>query len=413
MELFKRTTQLALFVLWSISLFSLNLDAQEKDKEIIHSPRHHVVNLSLWYPVSINKTKHDSVNVNLTLFYGQVGTVRGLDLAIGASALEEGLEGFQLAGLGGISGEHVSGAQVSGLINVCGEDLEGGQVGGLINIIGSRGKGFQIVGGLNISGDSFQGFQASGFFNIVGERFQGFQATGGFNIVGESCTGYQGAGLFNIVGEEFKGVQTSGLFNIVGKKLTGAQIGMVNIAPYFSESAQIGIFNVSAEMRGFQLGVVNWNDETFGIPVGLVNISKKEGHIRWISWGSNISGLNSGVKFEVDKIYSIVSLGFYNYYLSKGAALSYAGYYGVYLFQDTSSFSIDLGYMYVDNKKIFSSTPDEADQHVIITRGLMSIAISSQVSLIGGGGLSYIVDRHKSFDRGEVYPIFFFGVEVY
>jgi hypothetical protein len=351
--------------------------------------------------------------VNLTLFYGRVGTVKGLDLAIGASTLEKGLEGFQLAGLVGVSGEYVTGAQVSGLINVCGEELEGGQVGGLINIIGSRGKGFQVAGGLNISGDSFQGFQASGLFNIVGEGYQGFQATGGFNIVGESCTGYQGAGLFNIVGEEFKGLQTSGLFNIVGESLTGAQIGVVNIAPYFSDGAQIGVFNVSDEMRGFQLGVVNWNDETFGIPVGLVNISKKEGHIRWISWSSNISGINSGVKFEVDKIYSIVSLGFYNYYLSKGEALTYAGYYGVYLFQDTSSFSIDLGYMYVDNKKIFSSNPDEADQHVILTRGLMSIALSSQVSLIGGGGLSYIVDRHRSFNRGEVYPIFFFGVEVY
>jgi hypothetical protein len=413
MNRFLYATILVLFLFCFLSGFCLQLFSQEKDKETIHSPRHHVINLSLWYPVSINKTKHDSVNINLSLFYGRVGTVRGFDLAIGASALEDGLKGFQLAGIGGISGAHVSGAQVSGLINVCGEDLKGGQVSGLINVVGSEGKGFQIAGGLNISGDSLQGFQASGLFNIVGERLQGFQATGGFNIVGEDCTGYQGAGLFNIAGEDFTGLQTSGLFNIVGENFTGVQIGIFNIAPYFSEGAQIGIFNVSEEMRGFQLGVVNWNDETFGIPVGLVNISKKEGNIRWISWGGNVSAINSGVKFEVDKIYSIVSLGFYNYYLDKGTALSYAGYYGVYLFQDTSSFSIDVGYMYVDNKKIFSSNPDEADQHVIMTRGLMSIALASQISLIGGGGLSYIVDRHKSFDRGEVYPIFFFGVEVY
>ncbi|MDH4217936.1 MAG: hypothetical protein OEW23_04065 [Candidatus Aminicenantes bacterium] len=403
---------LALIIFACLTVFHLYLPAQEKDEESALAPRHYTFNLSLWYPVSINKTQHDSVNINLTLLYGRVGTVRGLDLAIGASALEHGLEGFQLAGFFGVSGDYVSGAQVSGLINVCGENLKGGQVGGLINIIGSKGQGFQIAGGLNISGDSLHGFQASGLFNIVGERFQGLQATGGFNIVGESCVGYQGAGLFNIVGEDFTGLQTSGLFNIVGENLTGAQIGVVNVAPYFSDAAQIGIFNVSDEMRGFQLGVVNWNDETFGIPVGLVNVSKKEGRIRWISWGSNISSINSGVKFEVDKIYSIVSLGYYNYYLSKGTALSYAGYYGVYLFQDSSSFSIDLGYMYMDNKKIFKSNPEESDQHIILTRAVMSIAISSRVSLIGGGGLSYIVDRHRSIDRGEVYPIFFFGVEV-
>lgn len=413
MNRLQRTPLSVLFIFCFFSVFSLQILAQEKEKETIHSPRHYVVNLSLWYPVSINKTKHDSVNINFTLLYGRVGTVRGLDLAIGASALEYGLKGFQLAGLLGVSGEYVSGAQVSGLMNICGEDLMGGQVGGLMNIIGSKGQGFQIAGGMNISGENLLGFQASGLFNIVGERFQGFQATGGFNIVGEDCTGYQGAGLFNIAGEDFTGLQTSGLFNIVGENLTGAQIGIFNIAPYFSDGVQIGIFNVSDKMRGFQLGLVNWNRETFGIPVGLINVSKKEGHIRWISWGSNISGINSGVKFEVDKIYSIVSLGFYNYYLRKGTALSYAGYYGFYLFQDTSSFSIDLGYMYVDNTKIFRSNPKEADQHVIITRALMSIAVSSRVSLIGGGGLSYIVDRHKSFDRGEVYPIFFFGVEAY
>jgi hypothetical protein len=407
------TSLLVLFIFCFLSVLSLQILAQEKEEEPILLPRHYAVNLSLWYPVSINKTKHDSANINLTLLYGRIGTVRGLDLSIGTSALEKGLEGFQLAGLVGVTGEYVSGAQVSGLINVCGEDLKGGQIGGLMNITGTEGQGFQIAGGMNISGENLHGFQASGFFNIVGERFQGLQATGGFNIVGEDCTGYQGAGLFNIAGEDFTGLQKSGLFNIGGENLTGAQIGIFNIAPYFSDGVQIGIFNVSAEMRGFQLGLVNWNRETFGIPVGLVNVSKMEGHIRWISWGSNISGINSGVKFEVDKIYSIVSLGFYNYYLGKGTALSYAGYYGFYLFQETSSFSIDLGYMYVDNTKIFSSNPEEADQHVILTRALMSIAVSSRVSLIGGGGLSYIVDRHKSFDRGEVYPIFFFGVEAY
>ncbi len=403
----------ALFILCLLSAFGGQLPAQEKEEESIHSPRHYAVNLSLWYPVSVNKTRHDSANINFTLLYGRIGTVKGLDLAIGASALEDGLEGFQLAGLGGISGQNVSGAQVSGLINICGEDLKGGQIGGLMNIIGTKGRGFQIAGGLNIIGNDLRGFQASGLFNIVGERFQGIQATGGFNIVGRNCTGYQGAGLFNIAGEDFTGLQTSALFNIVGEKLTGAQIGIFNIAPYFSDGAQIGIFNVSDEMRGIQLGLVNWNEETFGIPVGLVNVSKKEGHIRWISWGSNISGINSGVKFEVDKIYSIVSLGFYNYYLEKGTGLSYAGYYGFYLFQDTSSFSIDLGYMYLDNKEIFRSNPEEADQHVILIRSLMSISISSQVSLVGGGGLSYIVDRHKAFNRGEVHPVFFFGAEVY
>jgi hypothetical protein len=421
-----------LLILLFLSPISFYLQAQDQDKEdeeTTLSPRHYTLNLALWYPTSLNRTKHDTANISLTLFYGRLGAVKGLDLSIGVAALEDGLEGFQIAGLSGTSGKNTTGAQVSGLVSVTGEDLRGGQVSGLINITGSKGQGFQIAGGMNISGDTFEGFQASGFFNIVGERFMGFQATGGFNIGGESAEGFQGSGLFNIVGEDFKGMQASGLFNIVGEdcqglqlsglfniageNLTGAQIGAFNIAPYFRDAVQIGLVNVSAEMRGFQLGLVNWNRETFGVPVGLVNVSKRDGHISWVSWGSNISGLNSGVKFEVDRFYSIVSLGYWNFYQDKGSALSYAGYYGYYIFQDTSSFSVDIGYIYMDNKKLLSSTPEQPDQHVIPIRALMTISLSDRISLVGGGGLSYILDRHKSIDRGEVFPIFFFGVEVF
>lgn len=377
------------------------------------SPRHYPVNLSLWYPVSINRTQYDTANLSFTLLYGRMGTVKGLDLAIGTSALSDRLEGLQITGLAGISGNSTSGVQISGLISVTGDNCEGAQFAGLINVTGERGKAFQIAGGMNITGDHLQGLQASGLFNIVGDELQGFQATGGFNIVGENCVGFQGAGLFNIVGEKFKGLQASGLFNIVGDNLTGAQIGTFNIAPYFSDAAQIGIINVSAEMGGFQLGVVNWNGETNGIPVGLVNVSKRDGHIRWINWGSNLSGLNAGAKFEVDRIYSIVALGYGNFEKDTGPALSFAGYYGMTVYQDFFSIGVDVGYMYMDNEKIFQSAPDIPDQHILMGRAHMNYGVSYRVSLIAGGGLSYIADRHKPFSDGKFRPLFFIGLEIF
>jgi hypothetical protein len=423
------TIALLLFIYLACLTHGLFAGEQDRDEELTPSPRHYVLNLALWYPTSINRTKHDSSNINLTLFYGRMGTVKGLDLAIGASALEDGLEGFQIAGFSGVSGQNTSGAQVSGLVSVTGENLTGGQVSGLINVTGSAALGFQIAGGMNISGDTLEGFQASGIMNIAGERFKGFQATGGFNIVGESAEGFQASGLFNIVGENFKGLQASGFFNIVGEdckglqmsgffniageNLTGAQVGIINVASHSRDAAQIGLFNISAEMHGFQLGLVNWNDETYGIPVGLVNVSKRDGRISWISWGSSLSGFNSGAKFEVDKFYSIVSLGYWNFYQDKGSALSYGGYYGYYIFQDTSSFSVDVGYTYIDNKRIFRSNPKEPDQHVVPVRALMTISLSDRISLVGGGGLCYVLDRHKSIGRGEVIPIFLFGLEVF
>jgi hypothetical protein len=407
----------------------LLLSAQESEEKPSFSSRHYTINLSLWYPVSINRSPHDSANLNFTLFYGRIGTVKGFDLAIGASALTERLEGLQVTGVAGVAGDSASGVQVSGLVSVTGDDLRGAQISGLINVTGETGKAFQIAGGMNIAGNHLTGLQASGLFNIVGERLQGFQATGafnivgnelkgfqasgGFNIVGESCVGFQAAGLFNVVGENFKGLQASGLFNIVGENLTGAQIGTFNVAPYFTRAAQIGIVNVSVEMRGFQLGLINWNGETHGVPVGFVNVSKRDGRIRWINWGSNLSGINSGVKFEVGQIYSMVTLGYWNFLADKGSALSYAGFYGMTVYEDEVSIGVDLGYMYMDNKQIFKSDSETPDQNILMGRALVSYDISPRVSLIGGAGLSYIADRHRSFSDGKFRPLIFLGIEVF
>lgn len=420
---------IAILLLMFMAVSGHPFSAQGEEERPSYSPRHYPVNLSLWYPVSINRSLHDSANLNFTLLYGRMGTVKGLDLAIGASTLSDELKGLQITGLAGISGDSTSGVQVSGLASIAGDDLKGAQISGLINIAGETGKGFQAAGGMNITGNHLQGFQASGLFNIVGNELQGFQAAGafnivgdklhgfqavgGFNIVGDDCVGFQAAGLFNIVGENFKGLQASGLFNIVGNNLTGAQIGTFNIAPYFSDAAQIGIINVSAEMGGFQLGIVNWNGETHGIPVGFVNVSKKDGRIRWINWGSNLSGINSGVKFEVGNIYSIVALGYGNLMKDKGSALSYAGYYGWYVYESEVAIGVDVGYMHMDNATIFKSSPVEPNQNILIGRVHAIYDISYRISLIGGLGLTYIADMHQSFGDGKFRPLFFIGLEAF
>jgi hypothetical protein len=408
---------------------NLPLSAQEEGQDLSYTPRHYPVNLSLWYPVSINQTPHDSANLNFSLLYGRMGTVKGLDLAIGGSALTYELRGLQIAGIAGVAGDSALGVQISGLASIAGEDLQGAQVSGLINIAGETGKGFQAAVGMNITGSNLQGFQVSGLFNIVGSRLLGLQGTGAFNIVGEelkgvqasgvfnvvgeSCVGFQAAGLFNVTGESFKGLQAAGLFNIVGEELVGAQIGTFNVAPRFTHAAQIGIVNVSAEMSGFQLGIVNWNEETYGIPVGFVNVSKKDGRIRWINWGSNLSAINSGVKFEVGNIYSIVAIGYGNLMKDEGSALSLGGYYGWYVYESEIAIGVDVGYMHMDNKKLFKSSPEEPSQNILLGRIHAIYDLSPTVSFIGGVGLSYIADRHQPFGDGKFRPLFFLGVEVF
>ena len=56
-----------------IMAFAFLCWAEEKEKE--PAPKHYPINFSIYYPLSINKSKKDSVNLNLSLVYGHVGRV--------------------------------------------------------------------------------------------------------------------------------------------------------------------------------------------------------------------------------------------------------------------------------------------------------------------------------------------------
>jgi hypothetical protein len=58
---------IAITILTLITVLNLQLSAQEEEEKPSFSPRHYPVNLSLWYPVSINRTKHDSANCHRRL----------------------------------------------------------------------------------------------------------------------------------------------------------------------------------------------------------------------------------------------------------------------------------------------------------------------------------------------------------
>jgi hypothetical protein len=67
----------------------------------------------------------------------------------------------------------------------------------------------------------------------------------------------------------------------------------------------------------------------------------------------------------------------------------------------------------MDNKKIFKSSPAEPNQNILMGRVHAIYDISSTVSLIGGLGISYIADQHRSFSDGKFRPLFFLGVEIF
>jgi hypothetical protein len=399
-----------------ITILSLHFGlAQEKPEEQPQKkgpkPCHYFLNVSIFYPLSINKTKNDSANINLSLFYGHIGSVEGVDLGGLVSVIKNELKGLQITGFAGITGDYTSGIQISGLFNIAGDKLKGAQFAGIGNIAGEDSRGIQGAGIFNITGDEFRGLQGSGIFNITGERFTGVQGSGIFNIVGEDFKGIQAGGIFNITGEKFEGLQAAGIFNIAGDYIKGLQAAIINITPDL-QGLQIGIVNAAETVKGAQVGIVNLSKKMQGVPVGLVNLSK-DGRIRMTTWGSSVTAVNTGVKFMVKNIYSILSIGGINLYKDIPGSISYGFHYGFHIPLKNLFFDIDLGYMNIDNKTWFKTVKGTPDHQVLKVRGMLGIDISKKFSIFAGTGLRYIWDHAEAFRQGTVKPLFFAGIELF
>ena len=399
-----------LFLILIFLGFGFPVSAQEGEDS--DPGKHYVVNFSLYYPVSLNKTEFDRVNLNLSLAYGKVGSVQGLDLSCGVSAVHGSLQGLQVCGLLGVVGESGLGIQMSGLLSIAGENFLGWQASSLINIAGEDFKGIQTTGLMNIIGQEGMAFQASGLGNVAGERLTGIQASGLFNVVGEDFKGVQASGLFNVVGEGCFGIQAAGLFSVTGDVLRGLQAGPFNIASR-SEGLQIGVCNVAGSSRGVQIGVVNYtHEENTGLPLGLVNIAEN-GNIRGVLWGSNLVGGTTGIKFSVGHVYSILSLGAFNLNDNIARSLSYGFHYGGSVPLSHFFLRADVGYRFRDNRKLFRSDSRDPDQFIFEGRVLLEIPLLPHLSAVIGGGAAYFFDTDRNIGSGQWKPLVVGGVEFF
>jgi hypothetical protein len=379
MKKFKLTVFL-LVIAMSVLCFG---EKEEDEKARKPKPKHYSINASVFYPLSINKSKYDTADVNLSLFYGHMGKVKGFDFSCFVSVIREDMKGFQLTGIASVAGDSMNGLQASGLVNVTGDTV----------------KGVQLAGIGNVAGDTLKGVQGAGIFNITGEDFTGIQSAEIFNIVGDDFTGVQGSGIFNVTGGDFTGLQGSGILNVTGGTMKGLQLGVVNVA---------------GKSKGVQLGIVNYAKKNMGVPVGVVNLAK-HGRIRLTTWGSNLSAFNLGAKFMVGHVYSIVAVGGNNIYKDISNAVSYGFFYGVHFPRRKMFFDVDMGYMTLDNDEFFKSVRGDRDQHVLMLRGMIGFDITGKFSIFAGSGLHYAWDHGRAvdFNSGKVKPMFFAGIELF
>ena len=409
-----KKTNTALFMILFLLAAGTNGLAQEDETETETETKGdaYFINFSLYYPVSLNQSKHDRVNLNLTLINSRVGYVSGFDFSVIASSITHRLNGVQICGLSSVVGESGQGMQVSGLINVSGGNFKGFQGAGLMNIVGEDLSGFQIGGLMNVAGQNGRWFQAAGLGSVAGENFSGIQISGIFSVAGQKGTGFQLSGFFNVAGESFDGLQAAGLFNVTGSILRGFQCALFNVAAE-SKGVQIGVVNAGGSSSGVQIGIVNYTkEENTGVPFGLVNLAEN-GSISKIFWGGNSVAATGGVKFIVGRVYSILSLGGFNLDDGVNGSLTYGFHYGINFPAGSYVISTDLGYRYRDNKSLFRHSSRNPDQHVLEARLILGIPVTDNLSLLLGAGARRFYDIGKKVEYTGTSPLFIAGIEIH
>ena len=167
--------------------------------------------------VSVQRQKRIMYNVAINLghsnvgLFGDVDTIRGLQVNAFSSVSRKEMRGVQLSAIYNIS-KRMRGVQISGLGNVATEPLRGVQLSGVTNVAMGVKRGIQISGVANI------------------------------------CSSYM------------RGIQMSG-YNYADS-LNGWQIGLVNSCISHPRGWQVGLINYSRDTKVHKLGLVNINPLT-------------------------------------------------------------------------------------------------------------------------------------------------------
>lgn len=346
-------------------------------------------NVSAWYKaLSINRTDKDISDVNLTLFYTDIGSIKTFNTGLGFTRAENNISGVNLnAGLTSAGGDY-SGFIVSAIGNMNGGNVKGLVIGGIYNTTALNVKGVQIGGAANYTAGNFEGSQISLVVNMTGNNFSGAQF-----------------GNSNIIGGNLKGVQIGTTFNAVTNSVSGMQLGPGNIAG-INNGVQIGLLNANSVNNLIQFGFVNITDYQKGVPIGAVNIATKNGGASWINFSSNFAAFTTGLKINAAKFVSYLE-GSYNIFDTKNAKSgSIAAYYG-YDFNLSDKFILTPNAGYVEIFEDKSAGDSWIHQFAIQGRLIGQYEISKKIRFIGGVGYSYrvIAKSGDDFNKNQVFGL--------
>ncbi len=307
-------------------------------------------------------------------------------------------------------GGEFSGLSLSGGMNAHGNTVNGVEAAVLVNFVEGDIYGLQFVGAYNFVLGDLYGAQWSALINVTGGSARYFQL-GNANMVGKNFTGLQVSTIFNYIGDKVYGVQNAAL-NIAGE-LHGLQLGGGNIAGDL-KGIQAGIVNIAKMQEGVQVGVVNIAGKQEGVPIGIINIAGN-GEYNWITYLSNFSTFNTGIKMSANNFFSIVDIGG-RHIDSDNKESGILGYHWGYnfVFNNDITFSPDLGYVQiVEEKEDLEPGNEHKIQIALQARLIGEYSLTKFLKIIGGIGYSHHYDIYENNTFEKEKFIFLGGISLF
>jgi len=357
---------------------------------------HHAVNFTLYYPVGTNQDPDVETNFRLSLIYGRVGAIRGIDLNTGVSIIQRDLSGFQ----------------ATLLYSQVGGDFKGIAATGLVNYFQGRSSGLQLAGLANVDRGHFGGLQYSFLFNYVEGGLGGAQLSSVLNVAQGESGFLQLAGVANMSELGFSGVQIGGI-NFSGGEMRGVQLGLVN-ATVYSRGFQGGLINLAGEAHGIQLAPLNIHHVNHGTPIGLINIAEENGGEDWITFGSNLAAISTGMRTTVNRWYSLLSAGYGDLQgdVEESYFLSWNYGYAIPLAKKWA-LNVDLGFSHIIPEKVDDPAKNDRLHYAIQARVLAEFRLNRTLAFFAGGGVSSIYSEYSSDATQTTEPLGVVGISLF
>jgi hypothetical protein len=330
------------------------------------------VNLSFFQPIATNGSNTDILtNFRLNLIYGHVGEIKGVDLNGLVSKVSRDVRGLQFTGLVSNIGGEMGGVALTGGVALVKQDM----------------VGIQVTGISNYNEGDVQGLQYATLFNFAQGELRGLQWSPVMNLVDGDGAWFQLGGVANVTAGNFRGFQLGSGFNLTAQTLTGAQIGVGNFAHEF-KGLQLGILNAAREAEGVAVALFNWQRHFDGVPVGLVNMSEN-GSGDWVTFGSTLSAVNTGVCTIVNNWSSVLYVGYYDAAESRDSTTFVGWQYGYdFALGESGKFHItpDLGYVHIERTDDGNPLTSDESQFAIQARASVEYRFNKTISVFLGGG---------------------------